>query len=207
MFRMTRFFSQTAPLAILLTGACAATHDKKQDKPQPPAGAPSAEMAMDEFMDKPGPEQAMLRKDVGNWDASFKMWMDPKQPPMESKATYTSTMFGDFWLQSEYKGDFMGKPFVGHDLLGYDLHRKKFIGSWCDNTSSQMMIFEGTYDPATRTLTTKSEMMDPMNPGHMVKFTNKTVWKSDDLKIYTAHEDHGEGKEWDGMVIEFTRSK
>jgi hypothetical protein len=206
MTQSTTFLSFAVPAALLIAGSLFCFQDPGKDK-QPKKPAPAAEPDMQDFIDKAGPEHAMLLKDAGTWDAEFKMWMDPKAEPIQSKATFVSKPFGDLWLESEYKGDFMGTPFVGHELLGYNTHTKKFLSTWHDITSSQIMISEGTYDPKTRTLVLKSEMLNPMNPTEKVKYVNSTVWKSDDHKISTTREIHADGKEWDGMVMELKRRK
>src|SRR5437667_4373571 len=48
--------------------------------------------------------------------------------------------------------------FKGMGLEGYDNVKKKFINSWIDNMGTGIQFSEGTYDPATKTLTYTSEM-------------------------------------------------
>lgn len=47
----------------------------------------------------------------------------------------------------------MGMPFEGHGTLAYDNHRKMFVSTWIDNMGSGIMVLEGTYDDASKTLT------------------------------------------------------
>jgi hypothetical protein len=196
--------SYGVPAALVLVGSLIWFQDNgKKPKPAPEQGGDAGMMAMP----VPGPEHEWLQKDVGTWDAAMKMWMDPKGQPMETKGTFTSRAFGGFWVEGEWKGDFMGQPFTGHDVSGYDSGKKKYIGMWHDTSGPFFMYSEGNYDAKSRTLTMKGEMSDPMHPSGTVKFTNKVVWKDDDHKTMTMHEDHGNGNDYDSMVIEYTRRK
>ena len=75
----------------------------------------------------PGAAHKALEPLVGNWTAEVKSWMTPGAPPTVSQATAKSTwvMNGRF-VQQEFTGDFMGKPFRGVGLTGYDNTKKKY---------------------------------------------------------------------------------
>ena len=104
-------------------------------------------------MPTPGPEHEMLKKDVGTWDATVEMFMAPGAPPAVSKGTETVTMLGGFWQLTEFKSEMMGQPFEGRGATGYDPAKKKYVGTWVDSMTPGYYTVEGTYDPATKTLT------------------------------------------------------
>ena len=58
---------------------------------------------------------------VGDWKVEVKIWMAPDAPPTVSKGTAKSTwaLKGRF-VQQEFSGEFMGKPFRGISFTGYD---------------------------------------------------------------------------------------
>jgi hypothetical protein len=54
-------------------------------------------------------------------------------------------------------GQLEKKDFKGKSIEGYDSVRQKFVSVWIDNASTGPTIFEGNYDPASRTFTYTSE--------------------------------------------------
>src|SRR5687768_8662814 len=109
-------------LALVPAAAFAAAHQEK----------PAAEQGMS--MPKPGPEHAALKQDVGTWDATVEMWMEPGKPPTTSKGTEVNTMGpGGFWLLTAFKSEMMGAPFEGHGMTGYDPAKKVYVSTWVDS--------------------------------------------------------------------------
>src|SRR5690606_39485806 len=54
----------------------------------------------------PGLEHQWLASMNGEWDATVTMWMDPSQPPNESKATTVNEMImGGLYQRSSHTGD------------------------------------------------------------------------------------------------------
>ena len=51
---------------------------------------------------------------------------------------------GGFWLISDITGKFMGAPFHGHSVLGYDAQKKRHVGMWADSIASYMVSSTGT---------------------------------------------------------------
>ena len=92
----------------------------------------------------PGAAHKALEPLVGNWTAEVKSWMTPGAPPTVSQATAKSTwvMNGRF-VQQEFTGDFMGKPFRGVGLTGYDNTKKKYSNVWIDDMHTSMFTSEG----------------------------------------------------------------
>lgn len=115
------------------------------------------------YIAKPAPEHKLLEQEAGTWDASIKSYMaGPDAEPTVSTGTETNTMIGGLWLNSHFEGDFGGSKFIGVGLQGYDPVKGKYVGTWVDSMSSALMVTEGTYDKASKTLTMYSEMTDPM---------------------------------------------
>src|SRR5262245_9783693 len=82
----------------------------------------------------PGPAHQALEPLVGDWDVEVKMWMAPDGPPTVTKGTAKSawTLKGRF-VQQEFNGEFMGKPFRGIGFTGYDNVRQKYRSFWIDD--------------------------------------------------------------------------
>src|SRR5436305_7189836 len=158
--------SGTVPVPANPTGSTGATA---------PAGQPSAadmQKMMQQMMEmsKLNENHKLLSSGDGTWDYIVKMWMDgdTSKKPQESKGTATrkSIMDGRF-VEMDVTGKMQmpgpdGKPkemtFKGHGMEGYDNVKKKFVGTWMDNMGTSMMMSEGTYDPATKSLSYTAEM-------------------------------------------------
>src|SRR5437773_2168191 len=83
---------------------------------------------------KPGPEHEFLKKDVGVWDATVETIMEPGGKPNVSKGVETITLLGGgLWMIQDFKSEFMGVPFQGHGVTGYDASKKKYVGTWVDS--------------------------------------------------------------------------
>ncbi len=105
----------------------------------------------------------MLGQSDGEWTGEVTHWMTPTSEPMKSKCTSTNKMImGGRYQQSNFKGEFMGMPFEGMNLLAYDNAKKVFISSWIDNMGTGMMVMEGTWNEKTRAISFSGKMVDPM---------------------------------------------
>jgi hypothetical protein len=98
-----------------------------------PVDSATANKAWMEFA-TPGDMQKMLAKSDGAWSGENTMWMEDGGKPMTSTSTTTNKMIFDGRYQtSEHKGNFMGMPFEGMSITGYDNAKKKFVSTWIDN--------------------------------------------------------------------------
>jgi hypothetical protein len=136
-------------------------------------------------MPQPGREHEMLKKDVGTWDATVEMFMEPGAPASVSKGTEVVTTLGGFWQVSEFKSEMMGQPFEGRGATGYDPAKKKWVGTWIDTMTPGYYTVEGTYDAATKTLTATMEGPDPS--GAVTKIKETTEWKDADTRVFTMY--------------------
>jgi hypothetical protein len=97
----------------------------------------------------------------------------------------------------------MDSEFKGIGTEGYDNVKKKYVASWIDNMGTGIMAMEGTYDPATKTLTYIGEE-EPM-PGMKTKMrqTVKTIDKNHHLMEFFEFRGDAEVKV---MEIAYERS-
>lgn len=157
----------------------------------------------------PGEMHKMLAKSNGTWSGETTMWMENGGKPMTSKSEATNKMIFDGRYQvSDHKGNFMGMPFEGMSITGYDNAKKKFISTWIDNMGTGIMHMEGVWNPSKKTIEFKGKMTDPTRPG-----------KDCDVKeVYTFVDDNNQtmemygpdaktGKEFKTMEIKYVRKK
>lgn len=126
----------------------------------------------------PGAPHAYLADQTGAWRYDMKLWTDPDSDPVESSGTMTSSMtLGGRYQEQTFEGSFMGMPFEGYSLTGYDNAAEEYFNVWIDNMGTGMQEMRGTYDPATKTLELRGTYDDPMSgaEGLDVRSVTRTV--------------------------------
>ncbi len=130
----------------------------------------------------PSAEVEILKKWVGNWDATIESaGRDGK--PVTSSAKMTAKLCGR-WLISDFDGTFMGGPFIGHEVLGYDPIAKKYVLNWIDSAATSFSTGEGLYNPATKTLTVTVSGRDDAT-GKTATWRQVDIWKDADHHEWT----------------------
>jgi hypothetical protein len=168
------------------------------------SGQNDADMQKMMEMIQPGPEHQMMTKMVGKWNSTGKMWMDPAAPPMESTGVmeYASTLDGRYFL-GDYKGNWMGMPFEGRSVDGFDRFAKEYFSYWYDNMGTGMMAMRGTASADGKIITMNGSAFDPM-VGANVMFKAVTTWVNDNTIKYEMFSLKG-GKEIKSMEMVYTR--
>ncbi len=134
---------------------------------------------------KPTAEHERLAKDVGTWDATIKSWMQgPDSEPLVSQGVeVVKLMPGGLWTHSEFDGKFGDQEFHGCGQSGYNARKGKYVGTWVDSMSTEIMMMEGEYDPATHTVTFYAKGTDPSGKPYESKLTSKH--DGDDTRVFT----------------------
>ena len=111
----------------------------------------------------PGPAHKALDAFVGSWKAEMKCWSEPDGPPKVSKGTSKAkwTLDGHF-LEEEFHGEMMGKPFTGRTLMGYDNTKQKFNSVWISDMQTSMMTGEGKGEKDNKVITLEGKADCPM---------------------------------------------
>jgi len=142
----------------------AATRPRAEDK----SASPKSDADKQEMMKKvqaagtPGQGHKALEHFVGNWKAEVKCWMEPGGAPNLSQATAKAswTMNGRF-LQEDFQGEMMGKPFHGRTILGYDNTKQTFNSVWVDDMHTSMFTTEGRGDNGNKVITLEGRSTCP----------------------------------------------
>ena len=186
-------------------------------QPATATGQPNPQEMMKQMMEmsKLNENHKLLADMNGNWNYTIKMWMnpDPNAPPQQSKGTATrkSVMTGRYVamdvtgkLQMPGEdGKMKDMQFKGMAVEGYDNAKKKFVSSWIDNMGTGIQFSEGTYDPASKTLTFASEI--EMMPGMKMPVREVLKLTDKDHMLLEWYETHG-GQEKKTMEIAYTRA-
>lgn len=176
---------------------------------QPPMDPKMAEM-MEKFkaFSTPTEKHKVLDAIVGNWDHTVTSWMGPDSPAETSTGTTENTWIMDGrFVKGKTSGMFMGTPFEGLSLVGYDNLKKEYQTVWIDNMSTGMMTGTAEYDEAAKTLTDKGHFSCPMVGGDRT-YRSITTLKDNDHYTYEMYmNDPASGKEFKAMEITYTRKK
>jgi hypothetical protein len=141
---------------------------------------------------KAPPELDVLKKLVGDWDATMKFG------GMESKGKVTYKMeVGGMWLVSNLESDLFGQKFHGKGLDSYDTSKKKYTSVWIDSMSGSPMTMEGTFDKEKKTMTLAGE--GPGMDGKPTKFRSVSQMPDNDTINFSMY--MGDGKEPSFTVV------
>jgi hypothetical protein len=134
---------------------------------------------------KPTAEHKLLAKDVGTWDATVKSWMrGPESEATVSKGVeVVKLMPGGLWAQSEFDGKFGDQEFHGCGQTGYSTKKGKYVGTWVDTMSTEIMNMEGDYDSASHTMTMTAKGTDEAGKPYEAKMASKH--EDDDTRVFT----------------------
>lgn len=150
-------------------------------------------------------EHEAMKKRVGEWNVKTKWWMDPSAPPKEGTATTRAELIlGGYYLQETFKADFMGQPFEGRHLLGYDTIAKEYVSVWSDNMNPVPSISRGNEKDGVVT-------MHGMNPDwgsdKKIKQWTKLSWDNDDQFTFRFYRAGPDGEDFKTGEFVYTRKK
>jgi len=200
-------------IVVVFALAAFAQEQVKQAKPKAqgrqetkaPAVAPEMEAYMK--LASPNENHKLLEPFVGNWKAEVKIWNDPATPPNVSAGTAAFRMIYDGrFLQGEFTGEYMGHPFNGMELMGYDNLQKKFIGFWVDSGSTWFMTSTGTVDKDGKRFRMAGTMTNPMTM-KPEEYRDESTFETPDRIVSKSFSKASGGKEIQTMEIIYTRVK
>lgn len=157
----------------------------------------------------PGAAHKRLAALAGSWAYTSKMWESPDAKPMQSKGKSSMKMIlGGRWLQQDFKGEAMGKPFNGLGLIGYDNVKGSYETVWLDTMSTGLTQGTGSYDEAAKTLKDSGSHSCPISADKKQDY--RSEWNMID-KNHMVYSMYGKGfvgdKEFKMMEISYTRAK
>ncbi len=125
-------------------------------------------------------EFALLRKDIGEWDAIITVTPSPGAPPQASAGRMVGRLIsGGRWLITDFKNHTTG--FEGHGIYGYNAVSKRYVGTWVDDMRTNLYVGEGDWDPASRTMTYAWKATMPSGQAMSWKETSQLVSDTEQL--------------------------
>ena len=167
----------------------------------------AAQMEMIEKLMKPGEYHELLKNFVGTWNAEAKIWMDPSAPPIVTKGRATfKLIFDGRFHYGDFLGEFMGSPFKGINIMGYDNAKKEFFSIWLDNSTTSVLSAKGTYDADTEKFQFHAETFDPYS-GQTLEMREEARFASEDEYISVTYAKPKDGEEFKNMEMVYKRVK
>jgi hypothetical protein len=151
-----------------------------------------------------GEEHLLFRKDVGLWDAEVEVRPAPGAEPQCSTGKSMSRLVcDDRWLVTEFRNETSG--FEGHGLYGWDVARRKYVGTWVDTMTRWLVIGEGDWDPQRRTLTLDTRATMP--GGREIEWRQVTELVDDDTQVYRSFVPGPGGEPFEMMKVTYRRRR
>lgn len=152
----------------------------------------------------PGPQHEALTSRAGTWNVAGKTWMGPgtEPMPMEAKAR-AQAILGGRYVVEDFRSDFMGMPFEGRLIQGYDNVTERYWSIWTDNMSTGPWISYGCeIEPGV--LEYRGTAHDIMTPGGRKHRMTITDGADGDytMRMYDTREGGGE---FQTMELHYTR--
>lgn len=192
-------------LGCCLTAPALALRAGEKAQTQAAQGEPAMDPMMAEMMKyaNPGPEHEVLKSLAGSWKTVTKAWFGPGEPQVTEGTAEATSILGGRFLREEYTGIFMGDPFQGMGVTGYDLMKKEYVGTWVDSMGTGIAESKGRYDAAAKRFDYTATYMDPMTMKEKTwRMVNKII---DNNKHVFSMFDMMDGKEVMTMEITYTR--
>jgi hypothetical protein len=175
---------------------------QESTKPAPSSSKPDAKAALSSTSSTS--EIDVLKKWVGSWEATIESTSRDGKP-VTNAAKATAKLSGGRWLVTDFDGTFMGAPFIGHEVIGYDPVAKKYVLNWVDSMATSFATGEGLYNPQTKTLTLTVSGRDD-STGKMTTWRQVDIWKDADHHDWTLRTiSSKDAKEQIQMTIHYRR--
>lgn len=163
-------------------------------------------LAQDMPLPKPTSHHLALQRSEGTWDVVVKVYGAPGKPPMASKGSEVNKLVpGGLWLTSEFKSDFMGMPFEGRGIFGYDTVKHQHVGTWIDSMVTGLALPVGTCKDDCREVTMTFD--GPGMDGKLTSYKEVTVEHGPDRRVMTMYIKGKDGAYKLNMEMEYTRRK
>ncbi len=155
----------------------------------------------------PQKEHQWLQRLVGEWTSEAEVTMEPGKSPETFRGTESVRSLGGFWILAEGQGEMPGcGPATTLMTLGYDPHKKRYLGTFVGSMMTHLWAYDGALDPAERVLTLESEGPSMADQGKMAKYRDVLELKSDDHRVLTSRILGDDGK-WQAFMAASYRRK
>lgn len=137
----------------------------------------------------PGEAHEKLEGTIGSFDLEIKSWWEPGGEPAVSHGTAEREWILDgLHLKETVESEFMGEPFQGLGLTGYDNVTGTYWSTWVDTMSSGLMTMTGEWNAEDKVWIWQGEASDPMTgkrkPVYMKIHPTETGERAEFYEVY-----------------------
>jgi Protein of unknown function (DUF1579) len=177
------------------------------ERPENKSGSGKSDAEKQEMQKKmeaagtPGPAHKALEAFVGNWKAEVKCWCEPGGSPKVSQGTAkASWILNGHFLEEEFHGEMMGKPFTGRRLMGFDNIKQTYNTVWVSDMQTSILTNEGKSEHGNKVITLEGKSNCPASGQKDIPI--KTVFRviSPDKYVFEMFNDSAKK-----MEITYTR--
>ena len=162
--------------------------------------------AMEEMMTKlmtPGAPHQHLADGAGKWTATMTMYVPGGEPNVSSGTLEAEMALGGRYLVSHYHSTYMGQPFEGMSIDGFDNGTQKFFNIWLDEMGTGYFLSEGTASADGKVYT----YVGTMNIGPMsIPTRSEYTYPDKDTIKFDMWQSMG-GQEAKSMEVVYKRAK
>jgi hypothetical protein len=174
--------------AVVITSA-ALSLAATQDAPSPEMMARMA----------PGPMHAKLEPLIGSWKMTGKWRMTPDAPWEEFEADVERKwILGKRFIEETVTSEFMGQPFEGVGIVGYDNTREQFTMVWLENMATSTFVSTGKLEGGN--ITFEGVNSDAWT-GEKNKWGKSVVSLTPDNQTFKGYCKDESGKEFQNMEM------
>jgi hypothetical protein len=180
------------------------------DRPENKSGSGKSDAEKQEMMKKmeaagtPGPSHKALEAFVGEWKAEVKCFHEGGAPQVSQGTSKASWTLNGHFLEEEFHGEMMGKPFTGRSLMGYDNIKQTFNTVWVSDMQTAIFTSEGKGENDNKVITLVGKSNCPATGRKDISM--KTVFRVLSPDKYTFEMfDGSKGENARTMEITYTR--
>jgi len=168
------------------------------------------EAMMAEWMkySEPSEHHRLMQPMIGTFHVVGKMWMDPSQsePQVMTGKSTTEWILGGRFALTHYKSEFMGMPFEGMAMMGYDRFLQQYQSFWWDTMGTMTYQTVGTVTPDGKVFTFNGAMQDPSMGGAMVNTREIVRIINNNKHVMVGHHQQPDGSWMKMMELTYTRN-
>jgi hypothetical protein len=162
-----------------------------EEEPAPPKDMTPEEQAWFKA-GQPGEPHNNLAKMAGRWEVTVRYFPTPDAEPQMGRGSAIKEMvLGNRFLQTTYKGEWMGETFIGMGFEGYDNVKKKYTSTWMDTMGTMTYFAEGEANEDGTVFAFYGEYLDPA--GNLKKQKSVLTIRSLSMHTIESFEKNEEG--------------
>ncbi len=205
--------SVVAGLALAQPGERRRDQDRRRDQQQQRDPAAVQQPSFDEMMAEwakyaePGEQHKLLEPTIGTFTVNGKMWPEPgaSEPIMMGGESVTRWVLGGRFAMTHYKSEFMGQPFEGMGMLGFDRYTQQYRSYWWDTFGTMTYETTGSVSPDGKTFVFHGSMLDPAQGGAVVRTRDIIRVVDNNTHTMEMHHTLPDGSWMKVMEITYTR--